>query len=83
MASITLDIDDALLLGYSKKVAAKGEKLCKNLERLLVKKLMSFREDAGMKANKVVESFHLRGDHREIPGDEMGKNAVAKQKYLP
>lgn len=82
MATITLDIDDALLLIYSKKVSAKGESLRKHLERLLAKELTLSRMEEDLSVKTVVESFHLKGRHEEVPGDELGKNAVAKYKFL-
>lgn len=30
----------------------------------------------------IIDSFHLKGPHKEVPADDMGKGAIASAKFI-
>lgn len=85
MATISLNIDDSLLHGYGSKMEKEGKTLSKWLESLLTRELIRVKEEekqGSLSTDAIIDSFHLKGSHKDVPVDEMGKGAIASAKYL-
>lgn len=83
MATITINIDDSLLQKFSSKNNLEAIDLNKHLESMLsnLLALSVHKKKTGDDAVSIVKSFHLK-KRREIPAEEMGKGAVALEKYV-
>ena len=80
MATITLNIDDSLLHRYSNKMRLEGKALSKWLETMLTRELIRAKD--GFSTDLIIDSFHLKGPHKEVPADDMGKGAIASAKFI-
>ena len=80
MATITLNIDDSLLHRYSNKMRLEGKALSKWLETMLTRELIRAKD--GENDDLIIDSFHLKGPHKEVPADDMGKGAIASAKFI-
>ena len=80
MATITLNIDDSLLHRYSNKMRLEG----KWLETMLTRELIRAKdgENDVFSTDLIIDSFHLKGPHKEVPADDMGKGAIASAKFI-
>ena len=82
MATITLNIDDSLLHRYSNKMRLEGKS--KWLETMLTRELIRAKdgENDVFSTDLIIDSFHLKGPHKEVPADDMGKGAIASAKFI-
>lgn len=84
MATITLNIDDSLLHRYSNKMKLEGKALSKWLETILTRELIRAKDEENgvLSTDLIIDSFHLKGPHKEVPADDMGKGAIASSKFI-
>ena len=76
------NIDDSLLHRYSNKMKLEGKNLSKWLETMLTRELIRAKDEENdmLSTDLIIDSFHLKGPHKEVPADDMGKGAIASAK---
>ena len=84
MATITLNLDDSLLHRYSNMMKLEGKALSKWLETMLTREHIRAKDEENgvLSTDLIIDCFHLKGPHKEVPADDMGKGAIASSKFI-
>lgn len=85
MAVISINVNDALLHSFQTKMHLDDSALKIKLEAILVDMLnitdVGSRKQKSMDVDKIISGFQLKNRDIVVPSDEMGKAAVALEKY--
>lgn len=85
MAVISINVNDALLHNFQRKMHLDDSTLKIKLESILVDMLtitdVGSKKTKSMDVEKIISGFQLKNRDIVVPSDEMGKGAVALEKY--